>query len=91
MTTEALFTERWKELESVTHLSFPTWDGRDIEKVLKQMRVEGVDFTRLKVLHMARNAFAHNPMLNGRLLITLNGDISRHIGCLVRQRQSEPR
>ncbi len=44
MTTEALFAERWKELESVTHLSFSTWDGRDIEKFLKQMRVEGVDF-----------------------------------------------
>ena len=45
MTTEALFAERWKELESVTHLSFPTWDGREIEKFLKQMRVKGVDFT----------------------------------------------
>ena len=40
MTTESLFLEKWKELESATHLSFPTWDGRDMEKFLKKMRDE---------------------------------------------------
>ena len=72
MTTEALFAERWKELESVTRLSFPTWDGRDIEKFLKQMRVEGVDFTRIMALRNVRNALTHNPMLNGVPLVAIN-------------------
>lgn len=72
MTPEAQFTERWKDLESATRLSFPMWDGRDLEKFLKQMRVEGVDFTRLMALRNVRNALAHNPMLNGSPLVTLN-------------------
>ena len=75
MTTETLFAERWKELESATHLAFPTWGGRDVEKFLKQMRVEGVDFTRLMALRMARNALTHNPMLNGSPLVTLNAGV----------------
>ena len=75
MTTESLFAERWKELESATHLSFPTWDGRDVEKFLKQMRAEGVDFTRLMALRKVRNALTHNPMLNGGPLVTLNAGV----------------
>ena len=72
MAIEALFAEKWKELESVTRLAFPTWDGRDMENFLKKMRVEGVDFTRLMALRMARNVLTHNTMLNGSPLVTLN-------------------
>ena len=72
VTTEEQFAERWKELEAVTRLAFPTWDGRDIEKFLKQMRVEGVDFTRLMALRNVRNVLTHNLMLNGSPLVRLN-------------------
>ena len=65
MPIEGQFVERWKELEVATRLAFPKWDGRDVAEFLKRMRVEGVDFTRLMALRMARNALAHNPMLNG--------------------------
>ncbi len=75
MTTESLFLEKWKELESATRLSFPTWDGRDMEKFLKQMRVEDIDFTRLMALRNVRNTLAHNPMLNGRPLVKVNDDV----------------
>lgn len=75
MTTEALFAEKWKELESATRLAFPTWDGHEVEKFLKQMRVEGVDFTRLMALRMARNALTHNPLLNGTPIISLNSGV----------------
>jgi len=72
VTTEEEFAEKWKELEAVTRLAFPTWDGHDMEKFLKQMRVEGVDFTRLMALRHVRNALTHNPMLNGSPLVRLN-------------------
>ena len=72
MTTEERFGEKWKELEAAVRLAFPTWDGRTVENFLKQMRVEGVDFTRLMALRMARNALTHNPMLNGKPIVTLN-------------------
>lgn len=72
MSIEAKFIEKWKELETVTRLAFPTWDGRDMEKFLKQMRVEGVDFTRLMALRNVRNVLAHNLMLNGSPLVRLN-------------------
>lgn len=72
MAIEVLFAEKWKELETATRLAFPTWDGRDVEKFLKQMRVDGLDFTRLMVLRMVRNALTHNPMLNGKPIVTLN-------------------
>lgn len=72
MTIEMLFTEKWKELEAATHLAFPTWHGRDMGEFLKQMRVEGLDFTRLMALRMVRNALTYNPMLNGKPLVTLN-------------------
>ena len=72
MVTEELFSERWKELERATHLAFPTWDGNGVEKFLKKMRVEGVDFTYLMSLRMARNVLTHNPMLNDKPLVTLN-------------------
>ena len=72
MSIEAKFIEKWKELEAVTRLAFPTWNGRDIEKFLKQMRVEGVDFTRLMALRNVRNVLAHNLMLNGSPLVRLN-------------------
>lgn len=75
MTTESLFLEKWKELESATHLSFPTWEGRDMEKFLKKMRVEGIDFTRLMALRNVRNTLAHNPMLNGSPLVKVSDDI----------------
>ncbi len=75
MTTESLFLEKWKELESATHLSFPTWDGRDMEKFLKQMRVEDIDFTRLMALRNVRNTLAHNPMLNGSPIVKVNDDV----------------
>ncbi len=75
MKTESLFLEKWKELESATHLSFPTWDGRDMEKFLKQMRVEGIDFTRLMALRNVRNTLAHNPMLNGSPLVKVSDDV----------------
>ena len=75
MSTEALFAEKWKELESATRLAFPTWDGHKVEKFLKQMRVEGVDFTRLMALRMARNALTHNPLLNGSPIISLNSGV----------------
>lgn len=75
MQTEALFAEKWKELESATRLAFPTWNGYDLEKFLKQMRVEGVDFTRLMALRMARNALTHNPLLNGSPIISLNPSV----------------
>ena len=75
MTTEALFAERWKELESATRIAFPTWDGKEVEKFLKKMRVEGVDFTRLMVLRMARNALTHNPLLNGTPIVSLNSGV----------------
>ena len=75
MTTEALFAERWKELESATRIAFPTWDGKEVEKFLKKMRVEGVDFTRLMALRMARNALAHNPLLNGTPIVSLNSGV----------------
>lgn len=72
MSIEAKFIEKWKELEAVTRLAFPTWDGRDMEKFLKQMRVEGVDFTRLMALRNVRNVLTHNLMLNGSPLVRLN-------------------
>ena len=72
MTTEELFTEKWKELERATLLAFPTWDRREVETFLKQMRVESVDFTRLMVLRKVRNALTHNPKLNGKPIVTLN-------------------
>ena len=72
VTTEEQFAERWKELEAVTRLAFPTWDGRDMEKFLKQMRVEGVDFTRLMALRNVRNVLTHNLMLDGSPLVRLN-------------------
>ena len=75
MTTEALFAERWKELESATRIAFPTWDGKEVEKFLKKMRVEGVDFTRLMALRMARNALTHNPLLNGTPIVSLNSGV----------------
>ena len=75
MTTESLFLEKWKELESATHLSFPTWDGRDMEKFLKKMRVEDIDFTRLMALRNVRNTLAHNPMLNGCPLVKVSDDV----------------
>ena len=75
MTTEALFAERWKELESATRIAFPTWDGKEVEKFLKKMRVEGIDFTRLMALRMARNALSHNPLLNGAPIVSLNSGV----------------
>ena len=75
MTTESIFTERWKVLESATRSAFPTWDGKEVEKFLKKMHVEGVDFTRLMALRMVRNAFAHNPMLDGRPIVSLNAGV----------------
>ena len=72
MTTEERFCEKWKELEAAVRLAFPTWDGRTVEDFLKQMRVEGVDFTRLMALRMARNALTHNPKLNDKPIVTLN-------------------
>ena len=75
MSIEAMFAEKWKELESATRLAFPTWDGHKVEKFLKQMRVEGVDFTRLMALRMARNALMHNPLLNGSPIISLNSGV----------------
>ncbi len=75
MTTESLFLEKWKELESATRLSFPIWDGRDMEKFLKQMRVEDIDFTRLMALRNVRNTLAHNPMLNGSPIVKVNDDV----------------
>ena len=72
MSIEAKFIEKWKEIEATTHLSFPTWDGREVEKFLKKMRVEGVDFTRLMALRNVRNVFTHNLMLNGSPLVRLN-------------------
>ena len=72
VTTEEQFAERWKELEAATRLAFPTWAGRDMEKFLKQMRVEGVDFTRLMALRTVRNVLTHNLMLNGSPLVRLN-------------------
>ena len=75
MTIEALFAEKWKELETSTRLSFPTWDGHEVEKFLKKMRVEGVDFTLLMALRMVRNALAHNSMPNGKPIVELNAII----------------
>ena len=75
MQAEALFAEKWKELESATRLAFPTWDGHNVEKFLKSMRVEGVDFTRLMALRMARNALTHNPLLNGTPIVSLNSGV----------------
>ncbi len=75
MTTESLFLEKWKELESATHLSFPTWDGRDMEKFLKKMRVENIDFTRLMALRNVRNTLAHNPMVNGNPIVKVSDDV----------------
>ena len=75
MTIEGQFVERWKELEVATRLAFPKWDGREVEKFLKLMRVEGVDFTRLMALRMARSALAHNPILNGSPLVTVNEEV----------------
>ena len=72
MTTEERFGEKWKELEAAVRLAFPTWDGRTVENFLNQMRVEGVDFTRLMALRMARNALTHNPKLNDKPIVTLN-------------------
>ena len=72
MATEELFVERWKELESATRLAFPTWDGREVETFLKQMRLEGVDFSRIMALRKVRNALTHNPMMNGHPLVTVN-------------------
>ena len=75
MSTEEQFLERWRNLESATRLSFPTWEGRDLEKFLKQMRVEGVDFTRLKALRNVRNTITHNPMLGDSPIVTLNKEV----------------
>ena len=75
MQTEALFAERWKELESATRIAFPTWDGKEVEKFLKKMHVEGVDFTRLMALRMARNALTHNPLLDGTPIVSLNSGV----------------
>ena len=75
MTTESLFLEKWKDLESATHLSFPTWDGRDMEKFLKKMRVENIDFTRLMALRNVRNTLAHNPMVNGNPIVKVSDDV----------------
>jgi predicted transcriptional regulator len=75
MTTEEMFVEKWKELESATRLSFPTWDGRDIECFLKKMRVEGVDFTRIMALRNVRNVLSHNTKLNDKPLVALNSDV----------------
>ena len=59
MTTEALFAERWKELESATRIAFPA----------------GVDFTRLMALRYVRNALTHNPLLNGNPIVTVNAGV----------------
>lgn len=75
MTTEALFAEKWKELESATRIAFPTWDGHEVEKFLKKMHVDGVDFTRLMALRYVRNALTHNPLLNGSPIVTVNADV----------------
>ena len=75
MTTEALFAERWKELESATRIAFPTWDGKEVEKFLKKMHVEGIDFTRLMALRYVRNALTHNPLLNGNPIVTVNAGV----------------
>ena len=75
MGTEEEFLDKWKNLESATRLSFPTWDGRDLEKFLKQMRVEGVDFTRLKALRNVRNTITHNPMLGDSPIVMLNKEV----------------
>ena len=75
MSTEEQFLERWRNLESATRLSFPTWDGRDLEKFLKQMRVEGVDFTRLMALRNVRNTITHNPMLGDGPIVMLNKEV----------------
>ena len=82
MTTEERFCEKWKELEAAVRLAFPTWDGRTVENFLKQMRVEGVDFTRLMALRMARNALTHNPKLNDKPIVTLNEGVLPLIGIL---------
>lgn len=66
MTTEALFAEKWKELELATRMAFPTWDGHEVEKFLKKMHVEGVDFTRLMALRYVRNVLTHNPLIRKR-------------------------
>lgn len=79
MQTEASFAEKWKELESATRLAFPTWDGHEVEKFLKQMRVEGVDFTRLMALRYVRNALTYNPLLNGSPIVTVNADVTPFI------------
>lgn len=75
MSTEALFKDRWTELERVTRLAFPTWDGRDVEKFLKKMRVEGVDFTRIMALRHVRNVLTHNTMANGHPFVTVNEEV----------------
>ena len=75
MSIAAKFIEKWKELETVTHLSFPTWNGREVEKFLKQICVEGVDFTRINALRMVRNALTHNTMLNGKPIVMLNEEV----------------
>ena len=75
MSIEALFKNRWTELERVTRLAFPTWEGRDVEKFLNKMRVEGVDFTRIMALRHVRNVLTHNTMVNGHPLVTVNEEV----------------
>ena len=77
MALEGQFVERWKELKVATRLAFPKWDGREVEKILKLMRVEGSDFTHLMALRMARNALSHNPILNGNPHVTVNEEVQR--------------
>ena len=83
MTAEALFIEKWKELEHATHLAFPTWNGHDVEKFLKLMRVEGVDFTRIMALRKVRNALTHNTMMDGHPIVTVNEAVIPFIDSVV--------
>lgn len=72
MTTTEKVIELWKRLESATRLAFPTWDGHGMEKFLKSMQVEGLDFTRIMALRGVRNALAHGLELGGKPLVAIN-------------------
>ena len=73
MTIEEKFIERWKELERVTSLSFPEWNGREIDKFLQKMQVESVNTSELWAWKNVRNALAHTPNFeDGKPIVTLD-------------------
>ncbi len=51
--TDTAHIDRLRHLEKTVRQVFAVWNGQDVGKFLEEMRVEGVDFERLKALRIA--------------------------------------